>query len=272
MKQLFKSIIHKSIENDSIWPLIDKIFVRFGSYARRHRIKSRIDRKQFILQHSPNLVVLNGPFKGLKYPQMISTGSTFCPKILGSYEKELHATLEQLSSISYQAIINIGCAEGYYAGGLARQHPKSRVYAYDSDPKAQELCRLLCKANNLSNVEVNGHCNIDTIKQLNLSKRSLFVIDCEGYEKALFDKFDPAFSGHDFLIEIHDLLDIEISTVVTKCFENTHKIEKIESIDDVLKPLRYDFSELNGLSLQERQAVLAEDRGAIMEWFLISPK
>ena len=37
---------------------------------------------------SPNLTVLHGPFRGMRYPEMRSVGSALFPKILGSYERE----------------------------------------------------------------------------------------------------------------------------------------------------------------------------------------
>jgi hypothetical protein len=44
---------------------------------------------------SLGLAVLNGPFRGIKYPAQIAKCSTFPPKILGSYESELSDLIEE---------------------------------------------------------------------------------------------------------------------------------------------------------------------------------
>jgi hypothetical protein len=37
-------------------------------------------------------------------------------------------------------IINVGCAEGYCAVGMARLLPPGRIYAFDINPQAQDIC------------------------------------------------------------------------------------------------------------------------------------
>src|ERR1044072_5114497 len=77
-------------------------------------------------------VVQEGPFKNMVYVPK-SVGSTLVPKLLGSYESELHSTLEEIIDRNYQKIIDIGCAEGYYAVGLALKNPKTKIHAFDTD-------------------------------------------------------------------------------------------------------------------------------------------
>src|SRR5436190_882004 len=69
---------------------------------------------------SPDKKVLGGIFKGLQYPRFESSGSGLVTKLLGSYENELHPFIQQLGANKYTEIIDIGCAEGYYAVGLAQ--------------------------------------------------------------------------------------------------------------------------------------------------------
>src|ERR1035441_10269867 len=57
--------------------------------------------------------VLNGPFEGMRYLQA-SVGSVLSPKLVGSYEAELHPFIERVTSGRYDIVVDIGCAEGYY--------------------------------------------------------------------------------------------------------------------------------------------------------------
>ena len=110
----------------------------------------------FMEQHGRR--VLSGPFVGMDYVQQ-ATGSALMPKLLGSYEAELHETLEKIAATEYAAIIDIGCAEGYYAIGLAMRLPNAQVYAFDIDPEARELCTAMAR---LNGVEERG----DRVRQM----------------------------------------------------------------------------------------------------------
>ena len=65
-----------------------------------------------------DLTVKNGPMAGLKYPSFSSFGSSIFPKLVGTYENELAPIINKLNATQYKLIIDIGCAEGYYAIGL----------------------------------------------------------------------------------------------------------------------------------------------------------
>src|SRR5438094_9802013 len=69
----------------------------------------------------PDLTVLNGPFRGLQYPSAEAICSAILPKLLGSYEKELHCTIERLCNTDCSVVVDVGCAEGFYAVGFARR-------------------------------------------------------------------------------------------------------------------------------------------------------
>ncbi|MFQ3224327.1 MAG: hypothetical protein ACI8Z5_000575 [Lentimonas sp.] len=66
--------------------------------------------------------VLNGRFKGMHYPQKASVGSELDPKLLGSYESELVAIIHLILTQNDTTIIDIGCAEGYYAKGIGMKN------------------------------------------------------------------------------------------------------------------------------------------------------
>ena len=59
-----------------------------------------------------------GPFAGMVYSSETVEGCTI-PKLLGCYEQELHPVLDRMKNTGFDKILNIGCAEGCYAIGLA---------------------------------------------------------------------------------------------------------------------------------------------------------
>ncbi|MDP6095842.1 MAG: hypothetical protein QGG67_07640 [Gammaproteobacteria bacterium] len=66
----------------------------------------------------------------------------FIPKLLGCYEQELHHVANSIAETGYKNVVNIGCAEGYYAVGLTRLLPEEiKTYAYDINPEARRICK-----------------------------------------------------------------------------------------------------------------------------------
>ena len=89
------------------------------------------------------------------------------PKLVGSYEAELHGVIEQIVATDYQVVVDVGCAEGYYANGLARRLPSARVYAFDTDPEARHLCEAMAALNGVEKrVIVGGKCEPDDLNAL----------------------------------------------------------------------------------------------------------
>jgi predicted O-methyltransferase YrrM len=223
---------------------------------------------------SKDSTVKHGPFKGLKYPSANSVGSVMLPKLLGSYEKELHPVIEEVCGLPYSKIIDVGCAEGYYAIGFAMRNPGAHVYAYDTEKFAREFCRTLAETNNVSErVTIEGFCSGETLKGLSDGGRNLIFCDCESYEKQLFtEDLVPYLATSDLIIELHDLDDIEISTYISNLFKETHEQIFIQSIDDIQKAKTYRYEELEGLDLANRKRILAENRLTIMEWVFLKSK
>src|SRR5688500_985732 len=80
--------------------------------------------RRFAKRHG--LSVRRGPFHGMTYPESaVGLAEQLVPKLLGSYECELHGALEQVIQGDYEQVVDIGAADGYYAVGLARALPDS---------------------------------------------------------------------------------------------------------------------------------------------------
>lgn len=197
--------------------------------------------------------VASGPFAGMRLLDRASEGA-YVPKLLGSYEAELHPWIEEISASDYDTVINIGCAEGFYAVGLARR-TAARIFAFDIDPNAQFLCGELARLNGVEDrVTVSAGFERSDFASF-ADRRVLVVCDIEGDEEALLDPADaPSLCSMDVVLEIHRVDNRWTSETVFPRFQATHSISEVGP-----KPrsaARYDA--LEGLSDRERFFALLE--------------
>jgi hypothetical protein len=159
------------------------------------RVKSHIE------EHGT--IVLSGPFKGMIYPLESATIRLSLPKLLGTYEDEVHPFLEEMRKRKYDCIIDVGSAEGYYAVGLARAF-QIPVYAYDPEPLEKNFSAQMALRNNVHHLVVMGNLFTADDMQTYADKRVLMVCDCEGFEEVLFRSETLSFTQNwDLLIELH---------------------------------------------------------------------
>lgn len=116
------------------------------------------------LEFFSGYVVRNGPFKGMQYPDKKAFCSTFFPKIIGSYEKEISEAITYATSQPYSAIVDVGCAEGYYAVGLGMR-TTAKVFAFDTNPVALDACREMGRINGVE-INTGGFCDKATLLSL----------------------------------------------------------------------------------------------------------
>ena len=280
MRSFLRNFVQRTAKNNFLWNLIYTKVIKVGEFAKHARANRTLDPHQrtfdietAAMAISPDLTVRHGPFRGMRYPTTKSVGSALVPKILGSYESELHSIVDRICRQEYSDIVDIGCAEGYYAVGLAMRLRNANIYAYDTNKDAIRLCKQMARLNNVMDRLTTGDfCDSNTLRSLPLGKRALIVSDCEGYEKILFTKETAShLANHELLIEIHDFIDIEISSMIRQAFQDTHHSTVVQSIDDIAKARSYDYKELQGYDLAARKALLAEGRPNIMEWFYLVP-
>jgi len=68
------------------------------------------------LFHVHGGTVVTAPFAGMRLMRATSWGDgDLAPKLLGYYEAELHPAMAKAVARNPKTIVNIGCAEGYYA-------------------------------------------------------------------------------------------------------------------------------------------------------------
>lgn len=193
--------------------------------------------------------IYGGPFKGMAYMARPSEGALL-PRLLGSYESELHPHLEALLGRQPEQIIDIGCAEGYYAVGLARTAPQAVIHAFDIDPAAREACLELAARNNVQDrVTVSSRFEPSGFEAFR-NQRTLVIVDIEGAEVDLLQpSLSPALAGMALIVETHDLHRKGALATLVERFTATHDIVRVDqqpkSLD--LPPWMRDLTHLDQL-------------------------
>jgi hypothetical protein len=184
--------------------------------------------KQFSEAHGA--AVLHGPFAGMRYPAESIFSRHSVPRLLGSYESELHPVIEAALAYQYECIVDIGSAEGYYAVGFALKG-LSPVVTFEADPRELELCQEMARVNNVQDrLTARSFCNPEALRALATGKRCFVLSDCEGYESELFgDSTVGALGRSEVLIEIHG----DAYEPLRARFSKTHLVETFTASDRV---------------------------------------
>ncbi len=203
-----------------------------------------------------------GPFKGMLYAVEASEGGR-TPRLLGAYEAGLHDIMETVIARGYPQILDIGCAEGYYAVGLARRMPGATVHARDSDPRARALCAELAAANGVSDRLRIGPEVTHADLGLCATAPTFLLCDIEGAEAALLDPtLAPALADADLLVEVHEGMRPGLLATLTKRFAPSHRVTRINR---ALRPeLLPDWADT--LSDLDRLLLLWEWRSSPTPW------
>jgi len=212
------------------------------------------------------LVVKNGPFRGLKYLPESSDGSLL-PKLLGTYEAALHPALAAVLQRGYDNIINVGSAEGYYAVGLARCLPGVRVIAFDTDPRAREMCAKLADLNGVSDqITILGECNPEVLASV-IGNRSLIVSDCEGYEAELLDPhLVKGLDRCDLIVELHPLKNSTSPDLFETRFKQSHQSVLVRGKGEG------QYQELKAFKWFDRRLATYEERAGFAGlWAVLTP-
>ena len=213
-------------------------------------------------------VLQQGPFAGMHYPVQASEGAA-AARILGLYEASLAPVIETIVARDYPLVIDVGCAEGYYAVGLARRMPAARVLARDLDPAARELCAALAEANGVAGrVEVGGaftHADFALAE----AQRTVVVCDIEGEEERLLDPdLAPGLQQADILVECHDCFSPGLSARIAGRFAPSHHVQRIDrAVSDAALP-----GWMESLSDLDRLLALWEWRAGPTPWLWMTRK
>jgi predicted O-methyltransferase YrrM len=214
------------------------------------------------------LSVRHGPFAGMRYPtEALGRVDALVAKLLGAYESELHDAIRMLVATRPRIVVNIGCADGYYAVGMARALPCSKVFAFDLDRSARRMCTALAEANGVrGRVRVLGRATAEDLRKLPLRSAAI-LCDCEGDEiELLRPAAVPALTSCQLLVELHEFVQQDVLTQIARRYSTTHRLTIIRQERRMIA----GYSELSGLSLRDRQQAVAEYRPMPMRWALLT--
>ncbi|MCW3051906.1 MAG: hypothetical protein JWN14_1076 [Chthonomonadales bacterium] len=211
--------------------------------------------------------VIQGPFAGMAYGDNVLC-SAYVAKLVGSYEEELHPIVEEIIQSKPTRVIDIGCAEGYYAVGFGTRLPNAEVYAFDIEEEAQGYCADLAKLNRIQDrVHISGLCTPETLVEL--TRTPAFVLcDCEGCEQDVLDPAKtPSLAHCILLIELHDFIIPGLTPCLVARFEKTHRVQLIDTVER--DPAKYAV--LHNVEEADRYPAVREGRPAAMQWAYLTP-
>jgi hypothetical protein len=217
-------------------------------------------------------VVWSGPFRGMRYIDY-SFCSALMPKLIGIYEKELHAAVEDLIAWCPDVVVDIGAAEGYYAVGLARRLPESTVVAFEADDGARQQLSQLAGLNHCKNIRVQGlatPASLSAVVADNGAKVAV-ICDCEGAELDLLSPDDLPWQRSAFIVcELHDFLRPGIEEALVARFQPTHRVCLLPAV--VRTSSEFPFHTPISRLFPDRwvQMALGESRPAPMKWLIAS--
>jgi hypothetical protein len=215
------------------------------------------------------LSVRRGPLEGMRYLNGLErTSGDLIAKVSGTYEREIYPALEAWLSDPPSLVLNVGCAEGYYAVGLARALPSASVIAYDISARARSQCAEMARLNDVTGrLSIEGECTPATLATMPPAGVAL-LCDCEGYEKTLLDpQLAPILRGWRILVELHDFIDPTITDTITARFAASHDVELIPSVP----PDSTGLAEFDFMTSRQRWAALTE-RPVAMSWADMRPR
>jgi len=209
------------------------------------------------------LSVLHGPFRGMRYPKASLASRDGIPILFATYERELHPVIEDVASKRYDCIIDIGCAEGYYAVGLAIRTNAS-VFAFDCEPRERFYLRQMARLNKVADrIRTGSWCNARILERLTRGRRCLVISDCEGCELALFQGTAlSALTDCDLIIELHETFPgTDVRSTMLERFRSSHSAKTIT------------FDKLNaGSGVPEKWRKFAREfRSAGQQWLYLTP-
>ncbi|TWT66981.1 hypothetical protein Pla123a_44100 [Posidoniimonas polymericola] len=205
---------------------------RQRKYFRRRFAGFQQEVRRRLYPGNMKISVLSGPFQGMRYLDEVVWGS-ITSKWLGSYEIELDEALTQLAAPPVDTVIDVGCAEGYYAVGAALMNASAKVYAFDVDPFSRRQVSRMSVLNGVADrVVVGKFCSHSDLQQLSSRGTTLVICDIEGGEVELLDPVKaPCLRDCDVLVEVHEASQAshEVELLLKRRFAATHKITTVRA-------------------------------------------
>ncbi|MBD2197627.1 MULTISPECIES: hypothetical protein [Calothrix] len=219
--------------------------------------------------------VYSGPFAGLQYvPESIM--SAHYPKLLGTYELELHPIIEKLCQTDFEKIINVGAGEGYYSIGFATRNKQAKIVAFEPGTQGRKLIKEMARLNGVEKqLDLQGLCDITSFQDaLNDSLKYLVIMDCEGSESILLDPRNfPNLKTATIVVEMHTSNVPGLDEIIISRFQDTHNIAEIWTRDRTVKDFPFKLPTWVYLLFKNTLLnIMYENRGKSMCFFYLEPK
>ncbi len=237
--------------------------------ARARRFLRRIGpiNDEYVRRHG--LEVRRGPFAGMHYmPGQEHISGLLISRLVGSYEHQIYPWIAEWIAGDFDVVIDVGCAEGFYAVGLALAMPRVVVHAYDTYEPARRDCAELARINGVQDrVVIGSECSASTLAEVSDARVAL-LSDCEGYEKRLLDPdTTPNLRDWSIIVEQHDNVDPTIGATIERRFRETHEIEVIsDAPPDGDRPLELEWM------TEEQVRLVLHERPLPMTWARLRPR
>lgn len=238
-------------------------------------IRQRQERISLEVYHLLDQTVRYGPFKGIKLDSKAWWGKLdLGSQCLGLYEKELLNFIDGIKKNSFNTLIDIGAADGYYAIGMLASKKVTHAICFEKSEEGREtIKRNWINNGSPGTLQILGEASVKSISEIPIIHRnnSLIIIDIEGGEFELITiEFLQLLSTSTILLEIHNWINefnIQYSNLLRRIAEhhNIFKINRVERSTLNIPELR-DFTDDNRLLLT------SERRPCLMRFLHISPK
>ncbi len=214
-------------------------------------------------------VVRGGLFAGLRYPvERVADVDAPVAKLLGVYEREIATVFEDAIRRGTRTFVDVGCADGYFATGMAFVSPGLTTHAFDIARSARELCATVAAMNDVAGrVNVKSSFSAASLDGLDVDG-ALLLCDVEGAERTLFDEALVSRLRHAFVtIEVHEHVVPGLSESLRSAFaaSHTHRMVKVAT-----RPPE-DFADLP-LTSEEIAVALSEHRPPSLHWLVFDPR
>lgn len=215
-----------------------------------------------------------GLFARLVLPSTPTWGyEDYAAMLLGTYEQELHEPLAKVVQIPPDSIINLGCASGLYASGLARLLRGCPVIVVDLLESALQATNEAWSLNALLSTNelttIHGELDFQQFERLLAPFASPLVIaDIEGSEKELFEpEMVPSLAKAIIICELHDTIAPGTSDLMARRFQDSHSIQLYRS--GSRNPHQHEL--LSEFSEHDRWLAISEARDGDGVWMVAVP-
>jgi len=260
------------VANIEIRSVYHKLVPRFLRELVHPIVRPKVSLLRIHARYHSGGAVVSGPFAGLRFNNKYFD----LPKVLGTYEIEIHPVFERLRNRSFRTVVDVGAAEGYYAVGMLLWNKECSVIAYEGNTDYHESIRYLARANNVEHrLDLRGLCDETSLRGIGDELAEAFmIVDVEGYEKTLLNpETVPALRAATILVEVHDCFVEGCTETLRQRFSPTHHITSYTSRDRFVSeyPVASGLMQ-RGFMQSTVVKAIGDGRTEINGWLLLEPK